>query len=750
MTETLDGCILIADDDAYVRDLLKVLLEKSGYAVFCANDGMSAVELAMQEDIHLAILDIEMPRLDGIGALKKIKAADPAIEVLIITGNADVNTLRSSVRENGAFDYILKPFHRDELLKTIHNALMKRAYALADQKDQGRRLALLECEFEERTRQLRESQIQYQEIVENSGDGIMIYRDNHLLFVNSNMTELTGRTREDITRLSFETLVFPQDREAVGRYFAMILESPHTPPICRFRLVSKIRGPVWVEAVNKKTLWREKPAVLSFCRDITERKKAEESLKKAREDLEIRVQERTAQLSMVNARLREEIVERKEVEADLKGLLKKQDINIELAKKILTLINGRPARHIPLPGGRRLFIKEISLPCQAQGGDHFFLRTLGRETDGCGVKTILSLKDESGHAVNCVLRSIGTDLIHQSLIQRLENNGLENTMKCLDDLIQISGLFDKEDFITAVTVEIDHQTLTLRYLSNGHPPFLLIRGDKVRLLGGIDDPGANTPLAWGIQTKFSASQWPLEIGDRLLFFTDGLNEMPQLRCNKTLRFDDLLSMTADIAPGQKDVTMIMERLLEQIVSQSQVTANQDGNNTSGDDITLVGVEIEDSRLTCEETLRPRNFDDMAALISELFNRMAREWKDKGFENPDIRLYGVLEETLWNAWRHGNKTDPNKAIFVRWRCGNDFVMEVEDQGEGFACGEVPDPRKPENLIRDCGRGIFFIRHFADEASWEKNGRIVRTRMDKQTAPRYGPEPDALPIDLWAPL
>lgn len=62
------GRILIADDEAHVRDMLQRLLQKAGHEVICATDGRAAVTAAREERVHLAILDIQMPRLDGIGA----------------------------------------------------------------------------------------------------------------------------------------------------------------------------------------------------------------------------------------------------------------------------------------------------------------------------------------------------------------------------------------------------------------------------------------------------------------------------------------------------------------------------------------------------------------------------------------------------------------------------------------------------------------------------------------------------------
>jgi len=101
--------ILVSDDEPPIRELLKLVLQSEGYNVFIASDGVEALEIVKKTPIDVAILDIRMPRLNGIGVLKEIKTIDPSIEVIIITGFADFESLRKAMVEYGAFDYILKP-----------------------------------------------------------------------------------------------------------------------------------------------------------------------------------------------------------------------------------------------------------------------------------------------------------------------------------------------------------------------------------------------------------------------------------------------------------------------------------------------------------------------------------------------------------------------------------------------------------------------------------------------------------------
>ena len=94
----------------------------------------------------------------------------------------------------------------------------------------------------------------------------------------------------------------------------------------------------------------------------------------------------------------------------LEQTIVEQQLNINLARNILRIINNEPARTIDLNQGHLLFVESISKPCNQEGGDHLLVKHNPR-----AAKTILSLKDQSGHSVNCVLRSIITDLFYNAM-----------------------------------------------------------------------------------------------------------------------------------------------------------------------------------------------------------------------------------------------------------------------------------------------------------------------------------------------
>lgn len=95
------------------------------------------------------------------------------------------------------------------------------------------------------------------------------------------------------------------------------------------------------------------------------------------------------------------------------------------------------------------------------------------------------------------------------------------------------------------------------------------------------------------------------------------------------------------------------------------------------------------------------------------------------------MFGVdmaVREAVANAVKHGNKLDGTKPVDVTFsNLSGVFEITVRDHGAGFAVEEVPDPTAEENLLKNCGRGILFMRSFMDEVEWTNHpqgGTIVR--------------------------
>ncbi len=115
--------ILIVDDEAYVRTVMAAMLEKSDYAPVLAANGADAL-YRIQHDApyDLVLSDIMMNGLDGMGLLEQVRAIEPETPVVMVTAIHDVGVAISAMRK-GAYDYLLKPFEREQLLSTVRRAL---------------------------------------------------------------------------------------------------------------------------------------------------------------------------------------------------------------------------------------------------------------------------------------------------------------------------------------------------------------------------------------------------------------------------------------------------------------------------------------------------------------------------------------------------------------------------------------------------------------------------------------------------
>ncbi|NMG46270.1 response regulator [Aromatoleum toluvorans] len=124
----MKGHILIVDDESLYRQLLTSRLGRAGYRLSEAADGEAALECAQRGGVDLALVDIKMPGIDGVEVLKRLKAFDPQVEVVILTGHGNVDSAIAAMKL-GAFDYLSKPYKLTELDIVVERALEKRMLA---------------------------------------------------------------------------------------------------------------------------------------------------------------------------------------------------------------------------------------------------------------------------------------------------------------------------------------------------------------------------------------------------------------------------------------------------------------------------------------------------------------------------------------------------------------------------------------------------------------------------------------------
>ena len=113
--------VLIADDEVNLRKVLCALLERDGHQTTAVADGTSALDVVKAGGVDLVITDMKMPGMNGLELLRAIKATEPGLPVIVITAHGTVDTAVAALKD-GAFDYITKPFDKDELRVAVRKA----------------------------------------------------------------------------------------------------------------------------------------------------------------------------------------------------------------------------------------------------------------------------------------------------------------------------------------------------------------------------------------------------------------------------------------------------------------------------------------------------------------------------------------------------------------------------------------------------------------------------------------------------
>ena len=107
-------------------------------------------------------------------------------------------------------------------------------------------------------------------------------------------------------------------------------------------------------------------------------------------------------------------------------------------------------------------------------------------------------------------------------------------------------------------------------------------------------------------------------------------------------------------------------------------------------------------------------------------RMIDDIRNKYNVSEDMfgNMLVAITEAVTNAIYHGNKSDPAKMVSISCtHTPHSIVFTIADQGPGFDYYNLPDPTAPENLEKECGRGIFLMKHLTDQLIFSEDGRVV---------------------------
>src|SRR5216684_2634292 len=165
LTGIMADRILVVDDEEAIREIVCAILAAAGYTWQQASSGMEALALLNSGEVfELMLSDLMMADLDGIGLLERTKEKFPDMPVVMVTAVHDISVALAAIR-NGAYDYLLKPFEREQLLATARRALENRRLKLENRAYQTD----LEARVKARTEQLERS---YDITLEALGDAL--------------------------------------------------------------------------------------------------------------------------------------------------------------------------------------------------------------------------------------------------------------------------------------------------------------------------------------------------------------------------------------------------------------------------------------------------------------------------------------------------------------------------------------------------------------------------------------------------
>src|SRR5882762_2558546 len=197
------GTLLVVDDESGPRESLRVLF-KDDYEILMASDGATAIELAQNHKVDVAVLDIRMSGMSGIEVLERLKYVAPGIEVVMMTAFETTDTMRQALRLR-ACDYINKPFDVSTMRAAVAKAMQRRT---------------LESEIHNNAEQLQEllNELQNQKIEEQMSHtrgeiyASIIHDINGPLTVISGFIQLMNQRIGNSTRLGVDDLEFIKDR----------------------------------------------------------------------------------------------------------------------------------------------------------------------------------------------------------------------------------------------------------------------------------------------------------------------------------------------------------------------------------------------------------------------------------------------------------------------------------------------------------------------------------------------------------
>lgn len=280
--------ILVTDDDLRMRESLKDLLNAYGMTCSMAENGQQALDLMSHRHFDLVLLDLQMPKIDGLQVMRKMHDEHPDTEFIVLSGEASFENARTALRM-GAHDFLNKPFNPAELIRLIKNISQTRR---AEQGDLDKKISIHSLNDVEKTLMELEDIIQSEEltltneIINSSPVVAFVWKNSGnwpVQFVSENVVNLLGYTAtEFITgKVNYNNIIHPEDVDRVNSEIIRdnkTLQFTHEP----YRVVTRSGMIKWVD--DSASIVRNEEGEITHYQgiliDVTEREIARQKMLK--------------------------------------------------------------------------------------------------------------------------------------------------------------------------------------------------------------------------------------------------------------------------------------------------------------------------------------------------------------------------------------------------------------------------------------------------------------------------------------
>jgi diguanylate cyclase (GGDEF)-like protein/PAS domain S-box-containing protein len=283
--------LLIVDDDHTSLKLLRTQLESEGHALFEAHDGVEALALLNRQRVDAVISDILMPRMDGYRLCHEIRMNERLHDLPFVLYTSSFSSLASPGDEKLALDvgankYLKKPASVATIVAALHEVIAQphaapRAEALGEVEVLKNYNERLVSKLKEKNTELMAAAGKFRSLVEQTIVGIYIVQDDQIVYVNPRMAGIFGWSEEEMTSRTVYDFIVPEDHALVRENMRNRISGAVGSSHYYLRMLHQSGAVLQIELHSSRMDHNGRPAMMGTLLDITERKRAEESLRQS-------------------------------------------------------------------------------------------------------------------------------------------------------------------------------------------------------------------------------------------------------------------------------------------------------------------------------------------------------------------------------------------------------------------------------------------------------------------------------------